>query len=295
MQLLRPQVENWPLGKVFHLSLAQASTFFFPPSLHPDCCSPLIIHLQNKNKKKEQRRYKYRTFVHRLSRLYTSTRGGERGSCYATIISHFLVTGPVLTHITSRDSMTAVWPCSRAHPGKKTQNMVAGEGQASVFTRDDLAHYRVASALMLPAGTQPSTLAASASHAPAARLGDPPRKQTSRWRGHTDTPARFDPPPPSFFYFLFGCYCKSGVEIPFVRGAQRPMDVLVFSALRRRERWKTVGILRRVPSLSAFLNPPTLRPSPSQARSLSRRPPPALCQTAALAVFLINLFIFAAR
>lgn len=44
-----------------------------------------------------------------------------------------------------------------------------------------------------------------------------------------------------------------------------------------------------------FLNPPTLRPSPSQARSLSRRPPPALCQTAALAVFLINLFIFAAR
>lgn len=61
------------------------------------------------------------TFVHRLSRLYTSTRDGERGSCYATIISHFLVTAPVLTHITSRDSMTAVWPCSRAHPGCESE------------------------------------------------------------------------------------------------------------------------------------------------------------------------------
>lgn len=51
---------------------------------------------------------------------------------------------------------------------------------------------------------------------------------------------------------------------------------------REKKRWEYYA---GVPSLSAFLNPPTLRPSPPSV-SLSHRPPPALYQTAALAVFL---------
>lgn len=67
-----------------------------------------------------------------------------------------------------------------------------------------------------------------------------------------------------------------------------------FGCTEEQRREKQRGALRCVPSLSAFLNPPTLRPSPSQA--LSRRPPPARHQTAALATFFFYLFnIFSAR
>lgn len=64
-----------------------------------------------------------------------------------------------------------------------------------------------------------------------------------------------------------------------------------FSAARRSREGENSGErYADVPSLSAFLNPPTLRPS--QALSLSRRPPPARYQTAALAIFYLFIYLF---
>lgn len=70
---------------------------------------------------------------------------------------------------------------------------------------------------------------------------------------------------------------------PDAGGIWRRMDVLVFRLCggKGKKRWEYF-----VPSLSAFLNPPTLRPS--RSRSLSLSGPRQLHQTAALAVFLFD-------
>lgn len=68
-------------------------------------------------------------------------------------------------------------------------------------------------------------------------------------------------------------------------GIWRRIDVLVFRLCggEGKKRWEYFA---GVPSLSAFLNPPTLRPSLSLSLSLSV--PRQLYQTAALAVFLFD-------
>lgn len=92
---------------------------------------------------------------------------------------------------------------------------------------------------------------------------------------------------PSRGVTLSGSGAAAGDEADVER---RATDVLGFSAARRSRDGKNSGErYAGVPSLSAFLNPPTLRPSPSQAPS--RRPPPARHQTAALATFLLIYLI----
>lgn len=127
---------------------------------------------------------------------------------------------------------------------------------------------------MLLVGTLPSTLAASASHAPAARLGNPPRRlknKTSRWRGrgHTDAPKRRRVGGGERERWWCRCSFSPGVE---TRGRFERRDgcpCFLGSTEERRKRWEYYA---GVPSLSAFLNPPTLRPSP--ALSLSLLPAP---------------------
>lgn len=66
-----------------------------------------------------------------------------------------------------------------------------------------------------------------------------------------------------------------------------------FSAARRSREGENSGErYADVPSLSAFLNPPTLRPSQALSLSHTRRPPPARYQTAALAIFYLFIFYF---
>lgn len=173
-----------------------------------------------------------------------------------------------------------LWPCWQLHQ-QRTCRRNGGE-----LRSHDFVPYRECGDA--PGWYPASTLAASASHSAAARVAKAPAEEKGGgvevWREAPGTNL------PGGGVTLSGPGAAAGDEA----GVESDGRARFFGCTEEQRREKQRGALRCVPSLSAFLNPPTLRPSPSQA--LSRRPPPARHQTAALATFFFYLFnIFSAR
>lgn len=138
--------------------------------------------------------------------------------------------------------------------------------------------YHTVSAVMLPVGTQPL----DSQHPPLAAppLGSANKKKAfpPRWLQAKNLQVKKDvrrkaPGREGDLIWVCCCCC-----------CWRATVVLVFRAARRnREGTNSGERYAGVPSLSAFLNPPTLRPSPSQA--LSHAGPHQLCTRLLLWLF----------
>lgn len=131
-----------------------------------------------------------------------------------------------------------------------------------------------------------STLAASASHAPAGRLGNPPCKLKT----DSNLQVRGDSADGVVFFFkktaaqeMTGCLSGPGVTLGREDAEEEEeTDALVFSVVRSRGEERKIGgnITLASPPSRRFLTRPHCVLLP-----LSLRPPPAQHQTAALAVF----------
>lgn len=181
----------------------------------------------------------------RLLRLHTTSRSRE--TCYATIISQVTFLAGIDTHLAGLP-MEAI----------RQRQRVAEERRWA--RADGFRDYR-GECDDAPGWYPTSRLAASASHAPAARLGLArlgsaiPRS----WSGRAE---------PLKWRTYFARMLRLGYGIWRRRG-ERWMSLFFGFTEERVQRW---GCYAGVPSLSALLSPPTLRPSPSQSLSLSPAP-----------------------